>query len=768
MITFVNIFLFTFMDLFGILYFTRGGLMSFNKKFFSVFFKFLLIFGIMGIIVTGTIIYFLAVNDSGHEFSASGLNFSSVIYYTDEDGNNSEYDQIYGEQNRLWEDIDNMPEYLPQAFVAIEDERFYEHFGFDIPRTIKATFNYVFKKDSSFGGSTINQQLVKNITGYDDTTAKRKIIEIVRAIDIDRKMSKSQILELYLNTIYLSQGCNGVRTAADKYFGKNVDELTLAECASLAGITQYPTRYDPILNPEANKQKQELVLAKMLELEMISQEEYDKAVAEKLNIQNNENSTGGSTQSYYTDHVLEEVIAILQKELSINKTMATQMVYRGGLQIYSCVDPDIQGAIDEVYSNPSKTINYNEDKPIQSAIVVMDPYTGQIKGIGGGLGKKTTDRGLNRATMTLRQPGSVIKPLSVYAPGFEYKKFTPYTVFTDTPYTIGSHTIKNYYSGFRGAMTIKYAVEQSVNTVAAKALDSIGIDKSYNFLSNKLKISTLDPQRDKAHSPLALGGLTNGISVLELTAAYSSFVNKGIYTKPYAITKIVDNNGKVIFENNKQSNIAMSEKTASTMLEVLQSVVNVGTGTPARLSNVPVGGKTGTTDDDVDRWFAGVTPYYAATVWVGYDVQQTVTGHWVNPAAALWKAVMSKVHEGLEYKAFNTKEAKKSKSGVCIDSGKIASDLCYQDYRGSRVEEDAETESNEVCDLHKYVQIDKATDMLAGPDCSLSNVEVRVQPVDGTEVICTHEEEQEAETSTDEATESGDIDIIVNNDEPSE
>ena len=737
--------------------------MIFNKKFFSVFFKFLLIFGLIGIIATGTIIYFLAVNDSGYEFSASGLNFSSVIYYTDNDGNKIEYDQIHGEQNRLWEEIENMSEYLPKAFVAIEDERFYDHFGFDIPRTIKATFNYIVKRDSSFGGSTINQQLVKNITGYDDTTAKRKIVEIIRAIDIDRKMSKDQILELYLNTIYLSQGCNGVKTAANKYFGKSVADLTLAECASLAGITQYPTRYDPILNPEANKQKQELVLAKMLELEMISQEEYDEAVAEELHIQNNENSELGSGQSYYTDHVIEEVVSILQKELSINKTMATQMIYRGGLQIYTGVDPKIQATIDNVYSNPSKTIRFDENKPIQSAIVVMDPYTGQIKGIGGGLGKKTSDRGLNRATMTLRQPGSVIKPLSVYAPGFEYKKFTPYTIFSDEPYKIGSHTIKNYYSGFRGAMTVKYAVEQSVNTVAAKALDSVGIEKSYNFLSEKLKISTLDPERDKAHSPLALGGLTNGASVLEITAAYSAFVNKGIYTKPYAVEMIKDSNGKVIFENKKQSSIAMSEKTAATMIDVLKSVVNVGTGTPARLPNMPVGGKTGTTDDDVDRWFVGVTPYYTAAVWVGYDVQQTVSGHSVNPAAALWKAVMSKAHEGLEYKDFNMKTSDKKEVGVCMDSGKLAGDLCYQDYRGSRVVTDMAPESDGVCDLHKYVQVDKTTGNVAGRECTLSDLVVRIQPSSGSDPVCTH-----TGLPTENSTTASDVNVVAEQQEYTE
>lgn len=714
--------------------------MSFNRKFLSVFWKCLIIFGIIGVVITGIVIYALAVSDSGLDYSSVGLNFSSVIYCTDDEGNEVEYDQVYGEQNRLWADISDMPEYLPQAFVAIEDERFYDHFGFDIPRTVKAAFNYVIKRDSSFGGSTINQQLVKNITGYDDTTAKRKIIEIIRAIDMDRKMSKTQILELYLNTIYLSQGCNGVETASNKYFGKSVSDLTLAESASIAGITQYPTKYDPILNPESNKTKQELVLAKMLELEMITQEEYDEAVAEELNIQNNDTDDALVTQSYYTDHVIEEVIPILQKELAINKTMATQMIYRGGLQIYTTVEPKIQKAIDTVYSDPSKTIKYDEENPIQAAIVVMDPYTGQIKGIGGGLGKKNSERGLNRATMSLRQPGSSIKPLSVYAPGFEYKAFTPSTIFTDEAYTVGNHTIKNYYDGYRGAMTVKYAVEQSVNTVAVKALEKIGLQKSYDFLVHNLNFTSID-SRDKAYSPLALGGLTNGVSVLEMTAAYSAFVNKGIYTQAYTVEMIKDNDGKIIYENDKKSNVAMSESTAATMLSVLKSVVDNGTGSPARLSNVPVGGKTGTTDDDKDRWFMGVTPYYVAGVWVGYDVPQTVQGYSVNPAAALWKAVMTKAHEGLEYKAFDISKSAASAVNLCMDSGKLASDLCYQDYRGSRVVTEyvgVANITNETCDVHKYVQVDKTTGKVAGPECSLSDVEMRIQPAGENDEVCSH------------------------------
>jgi len=725
--------------------------MIFNKKFLSVFWKYLIIFGIIGIIVTGVIIYALSVSESGIDYSSVGLNFSSVVYYTDDEGNEVEYEQIYGEQNRLWADISDMPEYLPEAFVAIEDERFYQHFGFDLPRTIKAIFNYIFKRDSSFGGSTINQQLVKNITGYDDTTAKRKIIEIIRAIDMDKKLSKTQILELYLNTIYLSQGCNGVETAANKYFSKSVSDLTLAESASIAGITQYPTRYDPILNPEANKQKQELVLAKMLELEMITKEEYDEAVAEELNIQNNDTDGSLSTKSYYTDYVIDEVIPILQKELAINKTMATQMIYRGGLQIYTTVDPKIQDAIDEVYSQPEKTIKYNAENPIQSAIVVMDPYSGQVKGLGGGLGRKTSERTLNRATMTLRQPGSAIKPLSVYAPGFEYKKFTPSTIFVDEAHTIGNHTIKNYYDGYRGAMTIKYAVEQSVNTVAVKALEKIGLQKSYDFLTHNLGFTSID-SRDKAYSPLALGGLTNGVSVLEMTAAYSSFVNKGIYIEPYTVKMIKDNDGKIIYENTKKSNVAMSESTAATMLGILKSVVDNGTGSPARLSNVPVGGKTGTTDDDIDRWFMGVTPYYTAGVWVGYDVQQTVSGYSVNPAAALWKAVMSKVHQGLKYKEFDISKSAASAVNICMDSGALASDLCYRDYRGSRVVTEyvgISNITNETCTLHKYVQVDKTTGKLAGPECSLSDVEMRVQPSTENDEICSHSANNIPETQPD-------------------
>ncbi len=710
----------------------------FIKKFLKKLVKFLIIFGAIGMVLGGIALYLIAVNVDNIDYDSIGLDFSSIIYATDKDGNHVEYEQIYGEQNRLWAALSDMPEHLPAAFVAIEDERFYKHSGFDLKRTVKATMNYVFNRDTSFGGSTINQQLVKNITGDDETSPQRKIVEIFRAIDMDKRLSKDQILELYLNTIYLSQGCHGVETASNKYFGKTVSELTLAECASIAGITQFPTKYDPILNPDNNKAKQELVLAKMLELEMISQDEYDTAMAEELVFQNNETDENASVYSYFTDQIIADVLEDLQKELKLSKSIASKMLFSGGLQIYSTIDKEIQDSIEKVYKNPSDYIRFDEENPIQSAIVIMDPYTGEVKGMSGGLGDKERSRGLNRATESLRQPGSSIKPLSVYAPGFEYKKFTPYTVFVDEPYEKNGHSFKNYYSGFWGAMTVRRAIEQSVNTVAVMCLDKVGIELSYNFLVHNLKLSTIT-ESDKAYSPLALGGLTEGVSVYEMTAAYSAFVNSGIYTEPYTYTKVVDNDGKVILEKKKNSSIAMSEVTARTTVNMLRSVVTNGTGSPAALYNMPVGGKTGTTDDDKDRWFVGITPYYVAAVWVGYDQPKTITGYGTNPAVVLWKNCMKPIHENLPSKAYPEVRGL-TEVKICSDSGMLASDLCAQDYRGSRVTTEQIPKSEapvDTCDMHKKTKVDIKTDMLAGPNCPLEQVEEKVFAYSEDTPVCT-------------------------------
>lgn len=697
--------------------------------FFKKLLLFTLLFSVLAVFVTGLFLVQFATSTMPIDYDAISLKFSSVIFANDENGNPVQYAQVHGEENRLWADFADIPQDMKDAFVAIEDERFYKHSGFDLPRTIKATLNYIFNRDSSYGGSTINQQLVKNLTGEGQKSVERKITEIIRAIHMNNHLSKDQILELYMNTIYLSQGCNGVKTASTKYFGKDVSELSLAECASIAGITQYPTRFDPILNPENNKQKQELVLKKMLDLEMITEDEYTAAVNEKLNIQNNEveNNYGQST---FTDYIMEQIIKDLQEELGVNKSVATSMVYSGGLQIYSTIDQKMQNAIEEVYSNPKNFLPaYNSADPVQSAIVVINPRTGAVVGMRGELGEKKEALTLNRASATPRQPGSSIKPLAVYAPGMEFKKFSAGTIFVDEPYTVpGGHTFTNSSGSYRGPVTVRTAIAASLNPVAVKALERLGIENSYAFMTQNLNFSTLTPA-DKALSPLACGGLTNGVTVLEMTAGYTTFANSGIYVKPYCYTKITDMDGKIILENKKESNVAMSETTAYSMLQCLQSVVQGGTGSGAAFSwDYYIGGKTGSTDDYQDRWFMGITPYYVGGVWFGYDYPKPISGYGGNPAVTLWKEVMSRAHKGLPGKIFDPPKGTTAVT-ICIDSGKLATDLCEKDFNGSRVTTEHMSLSSaplETCTMHKTVTVDKESGMLVCPACPIELHEQRV------------------------------------------
>lgn len=694
---------------------------------------FTLLFGILAIVITGIAIIHYATSTMPIDYNTISLNFSSVIYAVGDDGNPVELTQIHGKENRLWVDFKDIPKDLKNAFVAIEDERFYSHHGFDIPRTLKATYNYIFKHDSSFGGSTIDQQLVKNMTGDSEKSVERKVTEIIRAFYMDSKLSKDQILELYLNTIYLSQGCNGVKTAAEKYFGKDVSDLTLAECASIAGITQYPTMYDPILNPENNKKKQEVVLKKMLELGMITQEEHDSAVTETLNIQNNEVSTNKNKQSSFTDYMLEQIISDLQKETGVNESVATNMVYSGGLQIYSTMELSVQNTIEEVYDNPKKYLSaYHTDNPEQSAIVIMNPKTGAVVGMRGELGQRQGAFTLNRATDSLRQPGSSIKPLSVYAPGFEYKKFSPGSVFVDAPYKApNGHEFRNSGNKYKGAISVKSAIAGSSNIIAVKALEKVGIQNSYNFMVSNLHFSSLTPS-DKALSPLACGGLTKGVTVLEMTAGYSTFANNGVYNKPYTYTKVTDMNGNIILENKKDSSVAMSEATAYSILDCLRSVVTGGTGSGANFSSsYYIAGKTGTSDDYKDRWFMGITPYYVGGIWFGYDIPKTVSGYYDNPSVILWKTIMKEVHKDLPAKKFDSPKGMTS-ARICLDSGMLAGSLCEHDYRGSRAvtqHMSAGSAPTATCTAHKKVQVDKESGMVASPQCPPDLLEERIMPV---------------------------------------
>lgn len=662
------------------------------------FFKALVLFLILLIsLSTGTVVGAICgMVKSAEELAADALNLSmdltTIIYAeSDTEGQYQEIEGLYDDENRIWVSIDQIPANLQNAFVAIEDERFYKHHGVDLKRTIRATFNYLaHDQDSSYGGSTITQQLVKNITGEKEDTPKRKIQEMYRAFVLERKLSKTEILELYLNTIYLSERCNGVQTAAKLYFDKDVSELTLPECVAIAGITQFPTKYDPILNPENNKEKSRLILNKMVELGMISDAQREDAINTPLALNPNYEEVRAGTQSYFVDALIDDVLKDLQK-VGYSEAAAKKMLYSGGLQIYSTVDLEVQAIMEDVYKDDSNFPAGRDGLEIESAMVVMDPYTGEVKGLVGGRGEKTENRVLNRATQTVRQPGSTIKPIGVYGPALEYGVINLNSSILDAPLEVNGWKPKNSYKGYRGLVSVKSAVASSMNIPAVRVLQQLGVENSFRFMTENLHISSLVESRevngkvysDKGLASLALGGLTDGISVLEMTAAYAPFVNSGVYSAPHLYTKVYDRNGKLLLERNGTKNVAMSEYAASAMTKLLQGVVSGGTGSRANFGNMAIAGKTGTTSEDKDRWFVGYTPYYVSAAWVGFDSPKSlryISG--TNPALLVWRAVNERLHENLEKRDFPAYDGKNSsdknsvKVTVCSVSGKLANEYC--------------------------------------------------------------------------------------------
>ncbi len=626
--------------------------------------KFLLIFSItvaVGVLIIGIIFAGAVFGLWGEvEIDMASLTMrqnTTLVYVDPVTGEEKVLDTISSTENRLWVDIEDTPKHLQNAFVAIEDERFYEHKGYDIKRTTKATLTWLGKKitgndgAASLGGSTITQQVIKNITGESEQTATRKIQEISRAAALEKKMSKQDILELYLNCIYLSQGVNGVQTAAELYFDKDVKELTLAECASIAGITQHPSLYDPFVNPEKNKERQEIVLAKMLELGYITQAEYKEAKAETLHFTDpNEETeltellTKGTT-SYFMDQVIRDVLRDL-KAKGYSPKLAEKLLYSGGLRIYTTYNPKIQSSLEEYYTNTS---NFPNDG-IQSAMAVIDVETGAVVGIVGGIGEKPGSLTLNRATSP-RQPGSTFKPIAVYAPALERGVITAASTYEDKATSYGGWTPRNYDFAYRGTVNVRNALRTSLNTTPVEILNQMGAQESYDFLTQKLGITTLVQSRtidgeiysDIGLSQLALGGLTDGATAVEMAAAYAAFANNGVYHPPYTYTEVTDRNGKVVLSAKRESVQAMSPSTAFIMHKMLQEVVTSGTGVGAGISGYQTAGKTGTTSDNNDRWFVGYTPHYSAAVWYGYDIPQEifVSG---NPCISVFRNVMTAIH----------------------------------------------------------------------------------------------------------------------------
>ena len=645
--------------------------------------------------------------------------FTTTIY----DKDKNIYTQLYSEENRSYVSLSEMSPYLKKAFISIEDERFETHFGIDIKRTGAAVLKWITTGNSNFGGSTITQQLIKKVTNDEDRSWQRKAREIVRAIQLEQWLSKDQIIELYMNIIYLGEGAYGVEKAAYTYFNKSAKDLTIAESALIAGLAQSPEGRNPYNYPEKAKDRQKLVLGKMLELGKITNEEYDEAINQEL-VYEKGSMDLVSSNSYFVDALVDQLIKDLQKEKGVTEVMAQKMVYTNGLKIYTTVDPKIQSALEEVYKDQSyfKLRNGEYDPNVQSAMVVIDYKKGNVVGLIGGAGEKTTLRGLNRATMMKRAPGSTIKPLAVYAPGIDKGIFTAATTYDDIPFTYTYSTTTwtptNSYATYRGLTSVRKGVEISSNIVAAKAFLDVTADVSYDYLE-KFGITSLT-KNDKVPGALALGGLTKGISPLEHAAAYGTIANGGIYIEPKLYTEVVGMNNEIILEKVSTVREVLKDSTAYIVTSLLKDVINgsEATGGSARLSNMTAAGKTGTSNESKDRWFAGYTPYYVASTWVGYDQQKTVNMSG-NPAAKIWKAVMQKIHSDLPNKDFE-KPSSVVTAEVCADSGLLATDACRNDRRGDRTKTEIfakGTVPTEECTMHKYVSVCPDSYKLANPTC---------------------------------------------------
>ncbi len=542
-----------------------------------------------------------------------------------------------------------IPKHLVNAFVAIEDKRFWDHNGIDYLRSSKATLNYIFKGQKSFGGSTITQQLVKNLTGNDQYLIERKLSEAFSALNLEREYDKSEIIEMYLNIINLSNGCRGVGAAARYYFSKNVEELDLCEAVSIAAITNNPSKYDPIRHPDANKTRRKTVLSCMLDLGYISQREYREAINEELKLNITEKGQTSKINSWYIDTVIEDVISDLSQKYGITRKTASVLLYKGGYKIYTLMDTEIQSVIDDFFKDLDNFPIDIYGKIPQASMIVIDPNTGDILGIAGAIGEKKGNRLLNFATDSKRPSGSAIKPLSVYAPAIDSNMINWSSLINDSPIREGSETNAPWPSNanrkYVGDVTVEYALSNSLNTVAVKLLHKLGNQKSFEFLSDKLGISSLKRDEDMGDASLALGQHSIGISLRELVSAYTIF-NRGIFSSSRTYSKVTDMNGKIILDNSCIENPVISPESAAIMTKLMQRVVDEGTASGLITLNeiTEVAGKTGTTQYNHDKYFIGYTPTLLAGVWQGYEMPRSLDYIGTNYSAVIWDDIMSEIY----------------------------------------------------------------------------------------------------------------------------
>lgn len=568
----------------------------------------------------------------------NNMQISSYIY--DKDGNQIGY--LYGTENRVEVKYDDLPKNLVNAIISIEDERFFEHSGIDVQRTTAAIINYLFnEKDSSFGGSSITQQLVKNLTSDNETSIMRKVREWYRAFLLETKYSKDEILQIYANTIYLGENSYGVQVASKVYFDKPVTELNLAQSAVLAAAIQSPEATNPYASDTAKDRllkRQKIVLDKMLELGKITNEEYNEAINTQIVFK--KSSDINQTQSYFVDAAIEDVAKNIAKKQNISFEQAKKDIYTKGYKIYSTLDPKVQQVIDNTYSNTAIFYNDKDGGFMQSAMVVLDHKNGNVLGLIGGAGKKEGNFILNRATQSYRQPGSCMKPLGAYGPAFELDKLTPDSYVEDLPVNINGWSPKNYYGYFNGYVSVRQAIAKSMNLPAVRTVQSIDLNFSFNF-AKELGLKSLQPE-DKAIAPLSLGGLTKGVKPIEMANAYATIANNGIYNEPKFYTRVVDKEGNLILEADYSTKKVMNENTANMLKSCLQDVVKWGTAYGyINLGNNFVAGKTGNTDGDVDQWFCGFSDNYTIACWNGYDQPKAINRPYPYASVTLFNTVIN-------------------------------------------------------------------------------------------------------------------------------
>ncbi len=623
---------------------------------------------------------------------------TTIIYGYDSDGDEVEIARLHGEENREWVDLEEVCQDLQDAVVALEDKRFPNHKGVDWIRTIGVVVEYSFSQ----GGSTITQQLIKNLTGENSVTFVRKYKEIKNALALEQHFDKNEILEAYLNTIYLDMGCYGIKTGAEYYFDKNVDELTLMECAILASITNAPRKFNPIVNYKNNRERATKCLSEMLAQGYITQEEFDDALSEEVvffgdsqvgrkdeeQIEEKSEVVETEYNSYYVDFVIDTLIDDLKAQYGYTESEAFRKVYYGGLKVYAALDMDIQEEIEDVYENRI-TFPKEKDTPekpaIQSSMVILD-YEGRVVATAGRLGEKTGDRTLNIGTSSPRQPGSCIKPLSAYSPSIELNYYTWSSYIPNYGITLrGMDKVwPTNYGGVSGSINdlrnLPQAIAPSLNTIPARIVQTVTPTACYRFLRDRYHISTLDAA-DEDYAPLAIGAMAHGVTCLDMAAAYATFGNGGLYYKPWCYYKVTNAAGtEVILEPDREGEQVISSGTADVMLQLLKCVCTYsnGTGVNYVIKGQENWAKSGTTSDNHDKWYCGGTGYYVGCAWAGFEKEQKAINtsfYGQNPAGKVYREVMTRIHKGLEKKTFEMGDEVVRRS-FCTATGLLASSGC--------------------------------------------------------------------------------------------